>query len=346
MCGRAARRVKLIWGAYRGAAHAILRLALSEGCEIGDFDWSGLGQRPAVWNLSNQHIDFIAVFPLQRLRAAFYGLCAEHRERPMPFLSSALQSGAVLLREGIEALLVIAALATFLQRAQAMRAIRALYVGAGAAIVASLAAAYLFDRFMNGAHDDRLEAVVMLVAAGLMFYMSGWLFLKQDGRAWIDALKRDADAALDARTMLPIAGIAFLAVFREGAETVLFLHALALSEGGWNAGLATGLAGAALLLALLFHAMRMMAMRLPLKPLFLATSGFLFVMGLRFVGGAIQELQEQALVPVHFANDLVDLLTPLGLNATWEAIGAQGAIAAAAAASIVILWLARQQRHA
>jgi high-affinity iron transporter len=264
----------------------------------------------------------------------------------MPFLSSALQSAAILLREGIEALLVVAALATFLHKAQATRAIRALYAGAGAAVLASLVAAVLFQIFLNGAHDDRLEAVVMIVAALLMFYMSGWLFLKQDGRAWLEGLKRDAGEALGAGAALPIAGIAFLAVFREGAETVLFLHALAASEGGWNLGLAAGLVGAAAVLAALFHAMRVLALRLPLRPLFIATSAFLFVMGLRFVGGAIQELQEQALLPVHFANDFSDVLLPLGLNATWEALGTQGVILALAAASLAMLWTARQPGRA
>ena len=131
-------------------------------------------------------------------------------------LSAAIQSGTILLREGLEAILVIAALAAMLRRAGAPEALKPLYLGALAAIVASFGAAVVFELFYNGAHDDRVEAVVMAVAAALMFYMSGWLFLRQDPRAWQAELKQLADKALASKTVWSLAAIAFLAVFREG----------------------------------------------------------------------------------------------------------------------------------
>ncbi len=141
------------------------------------------------------------------------------------------------------ALLVIAALAAFLRKAGEESGVRALYVGAASAVLASIVAAALFQIFLNGAHDDRVEALVMVAAAALMFYMSGWLFLRQDGRAWTAELKRTASRALDSGARWSLGAIAFLAVFREGAETVLFLHALGMSEGGWNLSHTLGLAG-------------------------------------------------------------------------------------------------------
>jgi high-affinity iron transporter len=107
-----------------------------------------------------------------------------------------MQSGSILLREGIEAMLVIAALAAFLRRAGASAELKSIYLGAGLAILASLMAAVVFDVFLGGAHDDRLEAVVMLLVAVLMFYMSGWLFLRQDPRAWNAALQLSAQRAM------------------------------------------------------------------------------------------------------------------------------------------------------
>lgn len=255
-------------------------------------------------------------------------------------LTTALQSGAILLREGLEALLVIAALAAFLRRAGEGRRVWMLYNGALLAMLASVGAAVVFALYFNGAHDDRVEAVVMLVAAGLMLYMSGWMFLKQDPRAWQAGLQQAASSALGSGTNVSLAAIAFLAVFREGAETVLFLHALAGTNGGWSLSLIAGLLGAGAMLAVMFACMQWLAVRLPLRPLFLATSAFLFVMGLKFVGGALQELQEQAVLPVHSAT-LPGWLIDVGFNPTWEAIGTQVALAATALLSLY--WLMQQR---
>jgi len=255
-------------------------------------------------------------------------------------LSVALQSASILLREGLEAMLVIAALAAFLRRSGAVAELKAVYLGATLAILASVLAAVVFDLFLGGAHDDRLEAVVMLLASALMFYMSGWLFLRQNPGAWNATLRRSAERAISSGTSLSLASIAFLAVFREGGETVLFLHALARSSGGWSAGLGIGLLAALVGLLALYAAMQWLAFRLPLRPVFLLTSAFLFLMGLRFIGGAIQELQEQALLSYDDVT-VPDWLLSLGVNPTWEAFAAQFAVAAIAVASTLAMYYRR-----
>lgn len=259
----------------------------------------------------------------------------------MPMLSVAAQSGVILLREGLEAILVISALAAFLRRAGAHDKTRMLYGGAILAILASIAGAIVFEVFLGGAHDDRFEAVVMAVAAVLMFYMSGWLFLRQDGRAWQRGLRDIADRAISAGTTLSLAAIAFLAVFREGAETILFLHALANSTGGWTAGFWGGLVAAGLALVAVWVAVDAFAARLPLRPLFLVTSAFLFVMGLRFVGAAVLELQELQ----YMAYDEVampDALVALGVNPTLQALGIQALIALIAIGGVAVARLKPQ----
>ena len=248
----------------------------------------------------------------------------------------ALQSASILLREGLEAILVITALAAALRRGGMTTGMRPLYTGALLAILASVAAGIIFQLFFDGTHNDLMEAAVMIVAAVLMLYMSGWLFLRQDPQVWKQEINRAASKALSAGTAISLGMIAFLAVFREGAETVLFLHALAKTSGGWTGALVAGLIFAAFALAVLYGAMQWLALRLPLRPLFLVTSAFLFVMGLRFIGGAIQELQEQTLLPVDSA-DVPDWFISLGFNPTWEAIGVQIGIAACAALSIFLL---------
>ena len=245
------------------------------------------------------------------------------------------QAALILLREGLEAMLVIAALAAFLRRSEQPDKLTPLYAGAVAAIAASFGAAWVFETYFDGAHNDLFEAAVMLLAAALLIYMSGWLFLRQDPKAWKNELQRAAERAVSAGTALSLAGISFLAVFREGGETILFLHTLARTGGGWSLGIFAGLGVAVLCLIALFAAMQWLALRLPLRPIFLVTSAFLFVMGLKFIGEAIQELQEQVLVPIH-DQGIPNLVYALGLNGTWEALGAQALVLLLAATGIAV----------
>jgi hypothetical protein len=114
--------------------------------------------------------------------------------------STFVQSAVILLREGLEALLILAALAAYLIKADARDRLPALYAGALLAIAASLITAWLFEVFNNGAHSDLFEAFVILAAAALMLYVSGWLLLRQDPKAWQRYLHEKADAALARRT--------------------------------------------------------------------------------------------------------------------------------------------------
>lgn len=260
----------------------------------------------------------------------------------MAFYTDAMQAMSVLLREGLEAILVIAALAAFLRKAGAERSVRWLYIGAVAGVLASIAAAAVFEAFFGGVHDDRVEAVVLIVAAGLMLYVSGWLYLKQDPAAWTADLKHAASAAIGTRTTLSLALIAFLAVLREGAETVLFLHAIVRTANGWTPGIIGGIAVASVLLVVLVIAIVWLAVRLPLRPMFIVTSAFLFVMGLRFIGAAVQECQEQLLLPVHPA-DVPRWLIDAGINPTWEALGVQLVVMAVAAVGLLVSQRMRPQ---
>ncbi len=236
--------------------------------------------------------------------------------------SAFVQAAVILLREGLEAMLVIAALAGYLKKVGSAHRIGALYGGALAAVGASLIAAWLFAVLNSGEHSDVLEGVIILLASALMLYVSGWLMVKQDPRGWQDYLAHKADSALAQDTVWAVGALAFLAVFREGAETVLFINALATTEGGWSAGLFAGLGAATLALAVLFYFINMIAQKIPLRPLFIITSAFLFAMAIKFIGEAVQEFQEQAIIPVTELKGS-NFLTAIGLNPSMEALSIQ-----------------------
>jgi high-affinity iron transporter len=240
-------------------------------------------------------------------------------------MTLAVDAGLILLREGLEAVLVLAALAALLRRAAPERA-GALLWGALGGILASLAAAAAYAAFLGGAHDDRVEAVTCLLAAGLMLWTGGWLARSADPRAWARSLQARADRALAGRNVaLAVGAIGFLAVFREGAETALFLAAL--GGGQQPVQLALGIGVAALLLALLWRVISRGVVKLPLRPLFLGTSVFLLVMAARFAAAAVQELQEQAFLP----------FTPLDLPSWLAEVGVPDSVEALAAGLAVLV---------
>jgi high-affinity iron transporter len=245
------------------------------------------------------------------------------------------EAAVILLREGLEAILVLAALAAYLTRTGAPDRLMALWTGAGAAVVASIFAAWVFEHFYNGVHNDIFEGVIIFIAAALLFYVSGWLFLKQDPKAWQAYLNRQAGRAAIAGSGYVVASLAFLAVLREGGETVLFLHVLAKGNGGWSASLVGGILVAFACLGVLAWIIVNATRRLPLRAVFLATSAFLFLMGLKFIGEGLQEFQEQALVPYDAAPG-ASWLSAIGLNPTWEALGAQAAVIVLAVVAMLL----------
>lgn len=251
-------------------------------------------------------------------------------------MSGFFDASLVIIREGIEALLVIGALAAYLARSGAGERTKALWQGAAAALVASLGTAWIFDTYFGGQHDDLIEGVVMAIAALLLLYVSGWLYVRQDPAAWQKALRGQVDRAMagGGTSGLTLASVAFLAVYREGAETVLFLEAQAIAAGGWSIGQIAGIAVGFVALYGVYLGMARLADRLPLRPIFVATSALLFVMAVRFVGSALKEFQEMGWVPFDDAG-LPSWLEAAGLNPSFEALGAQALLIAAAAIAAV-----------
>jgi high-affinity iron transporter len=250
-------------------------------------------------------------------------------------LAVASQSALILVREGAEALLIVAALLAFLVKTGERARGRFVFGGALAALLASLVTAWIFVRFFEGNHNDAIEAATMLLAAALLFYVSGWLFLRQDPRAWQGYLREQASAAL-VRGNVALAAVGFLAVYREGAETILFLHALAVGNDGWSFSLLAGLGFGLIALVAVYVLIQTLALKVPLRPLFAVTSAFLFVMGLSFVAGGLRELQEMEWVPLTDAPGAA-FIAAIGLDPSLEILGTQLAICTGAVLSLMAL---------
>lgn len=249
-----------------------------------------------------------------------------------------LQSFGILLREGLEALLLCTALAAATVKAGSPDGSRAIWRGATLALVASLITAWLVDRVLDvtPASREAIEGLTMLLAAAVLFYVSYWLLSKLEVRRWMAYLRRKVGKA---ENLWAIGGVAFLAVYREGVETVLFYQALA--GIGRPMPIWAGMAVGALVLAGIGLAIFRFGLRLPLRPLFAVTGGLLYVMAFIFVGQGIHELQEAGWL-AETALDGLPRVPALGVYPTVETVFGQFLlIGLAVTAAAILLWRTR-----
>ncbi|HZW07781.1 MAG TPA: FTR1 family protein [Phycisphaerales bacterium] len=258
-----------------------------------------------------------------------------------------VQSFVILLREGLEAILIVGALLTFLVKMGAGHRRRDVHLGVIGAVVASLLTAVALETVfqISPARREALEGLTMVIATVVLFYVSYWLLSKMEVVKWNHFVKSKVHQALTSGSALALASAAFLAVYREGFETVLFYKALFLAGNG-SAGVVPVVAGMAVgsvVLAAVYVAIHRFGVRLPLKPFFGVTSAFLYYMAFVFAGQGIAELQEGGLVsltPVAWA----PRIPALGIYPTAESLLAQGVLLALLAVAVVWTFVVEPRR--
>lgn len=233
-----------------------------------------------------------------------------------------LNSFGILFREGIEALLLCSALAAACARRGAGPLQRSIVHGALAALAASIVTAIVFDRVIRLAPAGReaIEGLTMLLAAAVLFYVSYWLLSKIEVARWMTFLRQQVGRA---ESRWALSGVAFLAVYREGFETILFYQALA--GAGAPGPIALGFGAAVLVLAAIAVAVFKFGVRLPARPLFALTGGLLYYLAVVFTGQGIHELQEAgwiAITPV----SAIPQIGWLGLYPTVQTMVGQGVL--------------------
>ena len=153
--------------------------------------------------------------------------------RPAGSASEAfLQSLLIILREGFEAILVIGAVVAFLLKTGHRERLRSIWMGIGLALVASAVTAVVLRTVLQAipASKDIIEGLTLLVAVGVLFSVSYWLISRVEAAKWQQFIREKVNTALEHGGGRALAFVAFLAVYREGAETALFYQAL-FNEG-------------------------------------------------------------------------------------------------------------------
>ena len=256
-------------------------------------------------------------------------------------MSLFMQSLVLMLREGLEAILIIGALMAFLARAGATERRRDVARGAWAAVGASVVTWGLVELLFRITPGQReaLEGITMLLAVVVLFYVSYWLLARVEIARWNAFVKGKMQQAVSTGSGWALGAVAFLAVYREGFETILFYKALLSSaEGAGAAVVALGMGVGAALLVGVYVVLLYLGLRVPLKPFFALTSGALYYMAFVFAGKGIAELQAGGIVsltPIAGA----PRVPPLGIYPTAESLLLQGLLAVLAVAALLWLYL-------
>jgi high-affinity iron transporter len=227
-------------------------------------------------------------------------------------------ASVILLREGLEALLIVVALLAFLKRSSNGAGQGWVWGGAGVGLVASvllgLAIRAFFSSIINPSNRELMEGVIGLFAAGMLIYVSYWLHSKASAEGWQRYLGQRTSAAIQGGRLVGLGVLAFLAVFREGAETALFFLGMIgnITLSDLLVGLGIGFGA----LAVLGFLMTVVGLRIPMRPFFAVASVLVFYLCFKFVGTGIHGLQVAGLVPAPSATYL-PAIDPLGMYSTW-----------------------------
>lgn len=225
----------------------------------------------------------------------------------------------IILREGLEALLVVIALLGFLNRSGHEDKKGWIYGGVGIGFAISIVLAVLvkvlFSAGTFGNNNFLIGGWTGVFAAVMLIYISYWLHSKSNVKAWQSYVNNKGSQAIATGSLFSLGLLAFLAVFREGTETVLFYIGMASSIklSDLLLGIVIGLAILIIIAVLILK----VGLRIPMRPFFMVSSLLVFYLGLKFTGMGINGLQLAGLLPAT-SSDSLPSIAWLAMYPTWE----------------------------
>ncbi|MDF2608007.1 MAG: efeU [Bacillales bacterium] len=248
------------------------------------------------------------------------------------FLSSLL----IILREGFEAILILGAIIAYLVKSGNSDKVKVIYQGAFFAVVASAVTAYALKSVfkVSGASQEILEGVTMLIAVAVLFSMSFWLISKVEAKKWQNYIEGKVKQSIGKGSTAALWATVFLAVYREGAETVLFYMAMFSGADESNTNMILmGLLVGSIALVIMFVVIRYGAIKIPIKPFFIGTSILMYYLAFVFAGQGINELQAGNAISVTTIN--TPTIGFLGIFPTLETVSAQAMLVLITIACII-----------
>jgi high-affinity iron transporter len=247
-------------------------------------------------------------------------LHTSHLSSSVNFLSALV----ILLREGLEAILVLAAISAVLIKTGRREAMRYLHMGWISALALGVVTWFIAGHFISisGASRELTEGVTALVAATMLIYVGFWLHKQSNAIQWQKFIHAKLSASLSDGAMTGMAAIAFIAVYREVFETILFYNTLWLeTDASGHVQVMSGMLTSVVLLMVIAWAIFKFSIRLPLKLFFGVNSVFLYLLAIVFAGKGIAALQEAGKLPINPVNFFE--VSALGIFPNMETLGIQ-----------------------
>lgn len=237
----------------------------------------------------------------------------------------------IILREGLEVALILAAILASLKIMGATEAMRYIHLGWSLAIVAGLLTWFAAQSFLSlsGKHREAIEGFTTLVAAVVLFYVGYWLHTKAEARKWQQFIRDKVQGALSRQRLLALAGVSFVATYREAFEVVLFYQALWLQNAANPKPVVSGFVAGVALLCLVTIGLFKLGLKIPINYFFGTTGILLYLLALVFAGQGVRELQATGWFSV----------TPLGFPPQISALGIYPTVETLAAQALVLLAL-------
>ena len=237
---------------------------------------------------------------------------------------NAFDAMLILLREGVEALLIVMALVTTLKAAKMRKGLKWVYGGAFSGIVASLLIAYIlqiaFPAVTSGTNREIIEGAVGIFAVAMMILIGIWLHGKSSVKKWNSFMDSQMQTVTKTGSFLSMFALSFLAVFREGAETILFYVGILPRISSFDFVLGISLA-LLVLIVIAFVMNKASQFFLPHKVFFILT-WMIYALAFKMTGVSIHALQLTNMIPNHLITGIpsIDIL---GIYPSWEGFAGQ-----------------------
>ena len=252
-------------------------------------------------------------------------------------------SALIILREGLEASLIIAAILAMLKVVGATDVAKYIHLGWILALLAGALTWLATETVLtlSGQHRESLEGFVSVFAAVALFYVGYWLHTRSEARKWREYIETRVKAGLSNRRILGLMGISFFAVYREAFEVVLFYQALWMQNDATHGSIIWGFVGGLAVLVMLTFAILKLGLKIPLKYFFAATGTLLYIVAFIFAGNGVKALQAAQWVPT----------TPLGGPPAVPFLGIYPTVETLAAQALMLCaflvtsyWMSKQRR--
>lgn len=237
---------------------------------------------------------------------------------------SAVDAMLILLREGVEALLIVMALVTVLKSAKLIKGLKWVYAGALLGILASAAIAvalqFLFPAVTSASNREVIEGAVGIIAVGMMIVIGIWLHRKSSVKKWNQFMESQMKAVTATGSFISMFALSFLAVFREGAETILFYVGILPRIRSFDFFLGIGLALA--VLAILAILMTKASYLVKPHKIFFILTWMIYALAFKMLGVSLHALQLTNMLPNHILSNF-PTIDWAGIYPSWEVLACQ-----------------------